>query len=97
MIISSKNERSLDNPLILIDDDEKETPVLCAEIPTHSSEFYKAGQQGIRRLHTLIINSDEYHYEEKCKYDDIRYQIYRFYPMDDGFTELYIGQRIGGV
>lgn len=97
MLISSKNGRSLDNGLRLYNDDDTFTDILCAEIPTHSAEVFKASQQGIQSVRTLVVHSDEYEYQEKCLYDDICYRIYRYYPMEDGFTELYIGQRVGGA
>lgn len=94
MIIGNKNERSLDNPCTLVGDGA-EREVLCAEIPTHSSEFFKASQQGIQVSRTLVVNSDEYCCENKCIYDGTAYRIYRYYPMSDGFTELYLEERMG--
>ena len=106
--ISSFSNISLDNVCTLIkcvyisddcgDQTETETENICfcAELPITSSEFYNAGQSGIKPEKMLIVESECYNGEKLAVYDNVRYDIYRVYPKDNGYTELYLKIK-GGV
>lgn len=70
--------------------------VFCAELPASRSEFYSAGQQGLRPECVLLADSEEYGGEALAEYAGAVYAVYRVYPRADGLTELYLGER-GGV
>lgn len=94
-MLTRQSETILENICVLIDDEGQETELFCAEFPVVSAEFYKASQQGIMCEKALLINSDEYDYEETCVYEDVRYSIFRTFPRVDGYTELYLNQNVG--
>jgi hypothetical protein len=105
--ISKNDSISLDLvcylPSITISEDEIgnqiKTPVdrlvYCAELPINSSEFYNAGQAGIKPEKLLAVDLEEYDGETSVLYQDIRYNIYRSYPRSDGFIELYCNKKAG--
>lgn len=105
--ISDKNNISLDlvcylQSFTITEDDignQIETPidrlVYCAELPLSSSEFYNAGQTGIKPEHLIVIDLEEYDGETSVKYDDVIYVIYRTYPRIDRFIELYCNKKAG--
>lgn len=107
--ISSKDNISLDNVCYLVSYGEStkdskantikgkpiETLRFCAETSAFSSEFFQAGQKGIKPSTVLLIDSESYGGEEKVKYNDILFSIYRFYLRADGLTELYLSKKIG--
>lgn len=86
---------SLDDNAVLIDDDGTRTEVFCCERPVMASEFFKASQQGIENIREIIINSDEYDNQMRVEFGGVLYCIYRTYPRLDGYTELYINERVG--
>lgn len=63
--------------------------VFCAELPLNSSEYFNAGQAGIKPEHLLTIDIEEYDGEESLICNDKTYSIYRTYPRSDGLIELY--------
>lgn len=93
-MINSSKSKILENFCVLVSDDETMTGIYCGELAVRSSEFYSANQQGIMPEKVLLIHSDEYDYQEKVVYEDIQYTIYRTYVRADGFTEIYLTQRI---
>ncbi len=70
-----------------------ETPVnrlvFCAELSIYSSEFFNAGQTGIKPELMLVVDIEEYDGEESLLYNDNPYNVYRNYPRPDGLIELY--------
>lgn len=108
--ISNKDCLSLDNICYLLsyaeptqDDRGNDTasePIeslcFCAENSAYSSEFFQAGQQGIKAQKVLVIDSEGYSGQEKVKYSEVCYSIYRVYHRHDGLAELYLTQKIGG-
>lgn len=105
--VSQKTDLSLDNVCYLIsesvtsDDIGNQIPspieimTFCAETSAFSSEFFNAGQQGIKPERVLIINSESYDYQTKAKYNDTVYTVYRSYVRPDGYTELYLTLKVG--
>lgn len=94
-MITSSKETILENWVTLESSDGTLTGMFCAEFPVHSSEFYKAQQQGIAVEKALLVNSDEYDYQERAEYEGVNYAVYRSYPRSDGYTELYLNQNAG--
>ena len=101
--ISDKESISLDLVcylrMIPIIDNEEQEPVLrqvfCAELSIGSSEFYNAGQSGVKPEHLLVIDNEEYDGETSLVFDDIDFNIYRTYPRSDGLIELYCNKKAG--
>ena len=105
--VAKKDSVSLDNVCYFIaqtfvEDDigqqiatNTETLCFCAELPIASSEFFNAGQNGIKSEIALLVDSESYSGETLAKYNDVRYSIYRVYPRSDGMTELYLNKRVG--
>lgn len=71
-----------------------ETPVIAKVISASASEFWKAGQTGLGADYKAIVWSFEYSGEEKVKYADMLYEVYRTYEVG-GKTELYLRKTIG--
>lgn len=92
--ISPSAAPSLDNVCYLCDDDAQAL-CFCAELPVQSSEYFRAGQSGIKASKVLAIDSEEYNGETRVIYDEIRYVIYRTYLRQDGLTELYLTRKAG--
>lgn len=71
--------------------------VFCNESLIYSSEFYNAGQMGIKPEKLIVIDSEEYNDESVVKFNEIKYNIYRVYPRSDGFTELFCNKKAGVI
>lgn len=69
--------------------------VYCAELPLNSSEYFNAGQSGIKPEHLLVVDLEEYDGEETVLFEDKPYSIYRTYPRSDGLIELYCNKKAG--
>lgn len=69
--------------------------VFCAELSINSSEFYNAGQSGIKSEYLLVVDLEEYDNETSVLYQDIEYSIYRTYSRSDGLMELYCNKKAG--
>jgi SPP1 family predicted phage head-tail adaptor len=69
--------------------------VFCERIPVRQSEFYSAGQQGIKPSECLKVYDLDYQGEEELKYREKVYHIYRKYGPIDEKTELYCEVRSG--
>lgn len=69
--------------------------VFCEKKSIPQSEFYHAGQSGIKARRILVVNTFDYHEELKLKYSEKVYHIYRTYDRDDDKTELYCEVRSG--
>ena len=79
-------------------DTGEETRTILARMDDVSrSEFFAAGQNGMRAEFSFIVNPVEYEGEKLCAWNGQRYAIYRTYHVpgtDD--LELYV-QREAGV
>lgn len=69
--------------------------VFCDEKGVAQSEFFSAGQSGIKAARKLIVNSGDYQEETKLKYKDKVYNIYRTFITEDEKTELYCEIKVG--
>jgi len=105
--IALKENTSLDNICVLLksnvvtddegwqDEEYEETMCFCAEMPVASSEFYRAGHEGIKLEKVLVIDSESYDNETLVRYDDEVFNIVRIYIMSNGFTELHLSLKVG--
>ena len=72
------------------------TEIMALYESVSQSEFYKAGEAGLKpefRLTTAII---DYNGEKEVELDGKRYGIYRTFEVDKDYIELYC-ERKGGV
>ncbi|MDX8291421.1 hypothetical protein SLL00_16545 [Metabacillus indicus] len=73
-----------------------ERQVFCSKISISRAEFSAAGQLNHKPQIVLLIDSDEYDYEKKLKFEDVTYTAYRHFQRSDGYTEVYCEVRAGG-
>ena len=93
--IQSSSRFSLDNICAVFVKGGTETELFCAELPATSNEFYKAAQLGIKPNAVLVVDSESYDGQDRVRYNDTVYSIFRYYPRSDGFTELYLTIKTG--
>lgn len=60
------------------------------------AEFYNAGKQGLNPDFVLTTARIDYNGEDEIEVNGVRYGIYRTYPIDQDYIELYC-QKKGGV
>lgn len=60
-----------------------------------SSEFFNAGNAGMKPAYKFVINYDEYSGETLVEYEGKRYVIYRTYRPSEDRLELYVEGRLG--
>lgn len=70
--------------------------VFCEKKPIAQSEFFSAGQSGIKAAQVLVVSIFDYVNEQKLKYKDKVYSIYRIYERSDEKIELYCELKAGG-
>lgn len=76
-------------------EDVKRT-ILARMDDVNRSEFFSAGQVGMRPDYRFIVNPIEYEGESVCEWNGKRYAIYRTYHVpgtDD--LELYVQRKVG--
>jgi SPP1 family predicted phage head-tail adaptor len=66
-----------------------ERMAFCQYKSTPQSEFFSAGQTGLKPECVLVVNTFEYQGERKVKYKKVVFDIYRTYHRSDERTELY--------
>lgn len=69
--------------------------VFCKKKSVPQSEFFQAGQSGIKSACVLIVYVLDYQEEQKVKYREKEYSIYRTYERDDEKIELYCEVKAG--
>jgi len=69
--------------------------VYCNEKGIPQSEFFAAGQAGIKATKKLIVHMGDYQDEMKLMYKDKIYSIYRTYQTEDEKIELYCEMKVG--
>lgn len=79
---------------------ETRTDVFAASVPVSRSEYYRAGEKGIRPEFEFEINPAEYHGETIVEYTDetgktSRLRIYRTYEAGPDKLELYCSAAAG--
>ncbi|EJR67525.1 phage head closure protein [Bacillus toyonensis] len=70
--------------------------VFCEKKSVSQSEFFQAGQNGFKPKCVLIVYTLDYQEEQKVKYREKEYSIYRTYERDDEKIELYCEVKKGG-
>lgn len=70
--------------------------VFCEKKSVSQDEFFKAGQNGFKPKCVLIVYTLDYQEEQKVKYREKEYSIYRTYERDDEKIELYCEVKSGG-
>nr|WP_042352463.1 phage head closure protein [Bacillus massiliigorillae] len=70
--------------------------VFCEKKSSPQSEFFQAGQSGIKASCVLIIHCLDYQDEVTVKFNNKIYHIYRTYERKDETIELYCEVKIGG-
>ncbi|MFB8328082.1 phage head closure protein [Bacillus wiedmannii] len=70
--------------------------VFCEKKSISQDEFFKAGQNGFKPKCLLIVYTLDYREEQKVKYCEKKYSIYRTYERDEERIELYCEVRSGG-
>ena len=75
---------------------ETERQVFCDRLSTGHREFNETMRNGLKAEMTIVMDHDEYDGEDKLKYQDKMYSIYRTFVRGDGDIELYCEVRVGG-
>ncbi|MBT2577426.1 phage head closure protein [Bacillus sp. ISL-8] len=70
--------------------------VFCEKKSVSQNEFFQAGQNGFKPKCVLIVYTLDYQEEQKVKYREKEYSIYRTYERDDEKIELYCEVKKGG-
>lgn len=70
--------------------------VFCEKLPVAQSEFFLAGQSGIKASQVLVVSIFDYQQEAKVSFKDKIYTIYRTYERKDERIELFCEVRAGG-
>lgn len=75
---------------------ETKTTIFAQKDGIKRAEFYSAGNAGLRAEFVLKVAQIDYNNELELELDGQRYGIYRTYPVDQDYIELYC-ERKGGV
>ena len=74
---------------------ETKKPVYAIKSNINQSEFYEAGQQGLKPYGAYAVRITEYNGEDEIEVGTKRLTIYRTYTRTDGRVELYATDRKG--
>ena len=75
---------------------EVEREVFCSVLNINQHEYASAIAAGRKPENTFVINYDDYNNENKIKYNNESYSIYRTFVRYDGYIECHCEVRIGG-
>lgn len=70
-------------------------PIFALVKSASQSEFFNAGQNGLKPDKVFDVLTTEYAGETELTYNGEVYSIYRIYERDDTRTELYTEKRAG--
>ena len=70
--------------------------VFCQKKSVPQSEFFNAGQSGIKAECVLVVNSLDFKNEKRVKFKNTIFDIYREYERKDERTELYCMVKANG-
>lgn len=76
--------------------EETKREVFCEINGIRQSEWFSAGQKGLKPQFMLTVFIDDYQGEMTAEVDGVRYGIYRTYPAKHDRLELYLEKK-GGV
>lgn len=71
---------------------QSENEVFIDVASVSQNEFYKSAQSGLRPEYKFTLFSADYGGQEKIRYNDAVYYIYRTYEKDEK-TELYVTKK----
>ncbi len=80
---------------VRVEDDEDEESVMAKQVPVHSAEFYRAGQNGIEISKMFVIHSFEYGGQVELIFEGERYKIIKTYPVAFDELELSCEKKVG--
>lgn len=63
--------------------------VFCSKLSITRAEFSSSGLLGHKPQILLVVDSDSYDDESAVEYNQKKYDIYKTFQRQDGFTELY--------
>lgn len=69
--------------------------VFCKVKSFSQSEFFKAGQAGLKPGYQFIVLAAEYSGQTTILYNGVRYSVYRTYQVSQDQIELYAEVRAG--
>lgn len=75
---------------------EEKREAFCQVEGLRQSEFFAAGQRGLKAQFMVTVFPDDYAGEILIEVDGVRYGIYRTYPAKHDKLELYLEKK-GGV
>ena len=74
---------------------ETRRDIFCNLTSVSASEFFAAGEEGLRKEYRAIVFALEYNGEQLAELDGKRYSIYRTYRSSGDRLELYLGIKVG--
>lgn len=74
---------------------ETQREVFCGVRSVSGSEFFSAGQNGIKASLQVTVDIDDYQNEKIVEVEGVRYGIYRTYRGRQGEIELYLEEKAG--
>lgn len=69
--------------------------VFCNVKSTSQSEFFKAGEAGLKPTYKFTMFRYDYSGEKEVEYLNERYSVYRTYAGDSDDIELYVTEKVG--
>lgn len=70
--------------------DEKSREIRCRVMSVSQSEFFSAGQMGLRPEHKITLFYGDYDGEETVELEGLRYKVYRTFLAKHDRIELYL-------
>jgi len=74
---------------------ETKREIFCQVEGVRQSEFFGAGQAGLKPQFMVTVFPDDYDGESLIEVDGVRYGIYRTYPAKHDKLELYLEKKVG--
>lgn len=91
-LISKTYEKDALNQLIPV---EKKQEVFCTIKSLQQSEWFAAGNAGLKTQFRIDVFIDDYAGESLAEVDGVRYEIYRTYQAENDRIELYLEKKAG--
>lgn len=74
---------------------ETEHKVFCNVSSVTRAEFFAAGDSGFRPELRVTMFAPDYHGEEICVHNSVRYSVYRTFLGSNDMIELYLERKVG--
>lgn len=74
---------------------EQKREVFCTIKSLQQSEWFAAGNAGLKAKFRIDVFSDDYAGETQVEVDGVRYEIYRTYQASNDWIELYLEKKAG--